>query len=233
MPPKMITCSVCNESVMKAQTYATGGTDEEGNPLRACKAHEGVLEKADSLRAEEIKRLKKAQEPKKFPAYVPPPQDVEDNHCKCWCCEREGILLRDVYKLRLVIMEKMKLQGKVWNPFEYENSEIPGLKALLGDLVIMHQFELDEDLYEKYKSWEARFSPACRDAVSFLKMIQLCFDCQEITGIAFDMKKLEAPSLQALMLINVAYDNSELKEQAKQMAEVLVLKDEINETKRN
>jgi len=67
MPPKMVRCSICGQDVMKSQTYATGEKDEEGNPLRACKEHEGVVEKAEGLKEKSLKDLKKSMREGPFP----------------------------------------------------------------------------------------------------------------------------------------------------------------------
>ncbi|MBD3407237.1 MAG: hypothetical protein GF411_14045 [Candidatus Lokiarchaeota archaeon] len=41
---------------MKSQTYATGESDCEGNPLRACKSHDGIIEKAEQLKEDKINK---------------------------------------------------------------------------------------------------------------------------------------------------------------------------------
>ena len=55
MPPPTTRCSICNQDVLKAQTYSIG------DGKRACKSHPGVMDKKADLEKEQ-KDLKKVNE---------------------------------------------------------------------------------------------------------------------------------------------------------------------------
>ena len=56
MPVKRVVCSICQAEVNKAQTYHVG----DGN--RACKTHQGVTEKKESLEKNRNQEVQKALE---------------------------------------------------------------------------------------------------------------------------------------------------------------------------
>ena len=83
MPIKTCTCSVCGETVNKAQTYATNEKDAKGFK-RACKKHEGMQEIRDQRVADTVAATAQAiatkqakKEPKKKQLAV---------DCTCMCC---------------------------------------------------------------------------------------------------------------------------------------------------
>jgi len=119
MPPPMVTCSVCNKEVLKAQTYFVG----EGK--RACKVHEGVIDKKEQLaieavakREQEIKD-KEAEEKRKRQER----ESYGENALKpcCWKCRKTGIREQDYWASMLIASEKLKLKGEdKLNPFSAE-----------------------------------------------------------------------------------------------------------------
>lgn len=79
MPAPTVTCVVCKEVVLKARTYYIG------NKERACKTHEGVVDRKEQLLEQEklkrenekLQKLRK-ESISKFPS-----------HTSCWVCRRE------------------------------------------------------------------------------------------------------------------------------------------------
>jgi hypothetical protein len=122
----MVVCSVCSSSVLKAQTYHVGGGK------RACKSHEGVVERKqeieasarrkreDDAKAEDERLRRKAEEAD--PSYAMQP--------RCWCCKAPSILERDFYVALLVASEKARLKGGLLNPFSDDYPKL--LRAELG-----------------------------------------------------------------------------------------------------
>ena len=240
MPPKMIRCCICSQDVMKSQTYATGEKGEDGTPLRACKEHEGVVEKAEELKEKHLKeerqnsRLNPAQrnhasQVAYYRKNTSPEQQAKDhqmlgdahdqltkvlafgewarNHC--WCCRLPGIPLRDFYQLKLIALEKGKILD-VLNPFSKEMGEI--IKGLMNKLevkCVIHHFDLDDNLFKIYEEWKGRIRRECHEFVQIGKSINLCFDCQERTGIKFDLEAhMPKFDLSTLATIGAVYEGS-------------------------
>jgi len=114
MPIKQVVCSICKETVNKAATYHVGGTD------RACKIHEGVIEKKAALdvkkavdQAKSIQKLERRMEPK---------WSSEPMQPKCWVCMNTGLRQQDFFMRILIEMQKQEKihQGPV-NPFAPEH----------------------------------------------------------------------------------------------------------------
>lgn len=125
MPIKQVTCSICNTLVNKAVTYSVG------KDQRACKTHEGVIEKRGEL---ELARFQKTQAAikaqKRVDARVdrvpsPPPSFVP----KCWVCMNEGLRSDDFFTRVLIEREKMRLIHGDFNPFDMTH---PGNQIKIG-----------------------------------------------------------------------------------------------------
>lgn len=260
MPPKMVMCCICGKEVMKAQTYATGETDEEGNPLRACKEHEGVAEKAKELKEKSLKDLKRSMDESPFPGVKQHGLGLGSQHSKhfqqkslekekrkleeeerfrewsvshCWCCELPGIHLRDFFQLKLIAMEKGKMLG-VNNPLSPEMGKVvAGLMEQMGAKCVLHAFDLDEKLFEKYKEWKNRIHWKCRPIVEFANTIQICFDCQKRTGIEFDLEAhLPKPALKTLAIVGATYEGSGAQKAAQVLGWGSIMKEREEEVKR-
>lgn len=237
MPPKTVTCSVCGQEVLKSQTYATGEKDSEGNPLRACKEHEGVVEKAQELREKQtekaqqtLKKLRERPWEKEHESWQESAQEAWEH---CWCCGQKGINLQEFYQLQLIALEKGRILGEN-NPF---SDKIPGLlKGLMEELgvkCVLHRFQMDEKMQKQYEEWKNRVEPKRRVLCQW-GMIHLCFECQKRTGIEFPLKEsLPEVDLKTLMLIGSAYEGSNEQQTVKALAEASVKKDNYNRAQRN
>jgi hypothetical protein len=116
VPIKQVVCSICKQTVNKAVTYHVGGTD------RACKTHEGVVEKKAVLdvkkaddQARSIQKLNRRLEPK----WSEPSDWMKP---KCWVCMNTGIRQQEFFMRILIEMQKQETiyQGPV-NPFAPEH----------------------------------------------------------------------------------------------------------------
>lgn len=112
MPIKRVVCSVCNEEVNKAQTYFVGGD------RRACKSHEGVIEKRDQFEARKIQTVVAQKERRTFRAERD--QRFSENYSKphCWLCGVSGLRQDEFFMRVLVEMEKAKQIYGLVNPFD-------------------------------------------------------------------------------------------------------------------
>ena len=239
MPPKTVTCRICGEDILKSRTYATGEIGDDGLPLRACKEHEGVSEKAEELRKEQTKEAKKSAEKLKW--RPPSREELERREIEqlqeqqkeaqwgwdhCWCCEQPGIHLKDFSQVQLIAMEKARLLGV--NPFSNEMGElIKGILKQAGVTRVMHRFEMDEEMKSKFQEWKNRIHWKLRPVADMTGIIQLCFDCQRRTGIVFDLNmNMPKADLTTLAAIGSSYDGSDEQRQAKLLAVLSLAKDE-------
>jgi len=235
MPPPMTACCVCGKSVLRSQTYATGEKGGDGAPLRACKEHEGIVEKAEELKKLSIEKNRQTVERHDGGKEAPDGafnslgelfkfQRWADLHC--WCCGDKVIGLQDFYGLQLLAVEKLRLLGE-YNPFSPEILKI--LRKFMkenGYTSIGHRFPLDEEQRKKYTEWSARIHPKCRPVVDLGNVIQMCFSCQERTGIKFDMRaNMPEVSMEQMYMIGAAYQGSEAQQNLREVAKQSIVND--------
>jgi len=138
MPIKQVVCSICKETVNKAQTYHVGGTD------RACKKHEGVTEKKDQLAKEKIEKAKQTLLDEKrrldhFYGSIHRDEQPMKFGPKCWICMNEGLRQDEFFTRVLIEREKAdKVFGGPINPFD---SNHPGNKLNIGRCIFVLEKE--------------------------------------------------------------------------------------------
>lgn len=108
MPPPRVICCVCGQEVNKAQTLHIG------DGKRACRIHEGTIEKnkleIDKLKREKEAEIKKATEKKQRNKFTAEP--------KCALCGQIGMLQEDWYTRLMIEIKKYELiHGKRINLF--------------------------------------------------------------------------------------------------------------------
>ena len=103
MPIKQVVCKICGQTVNKAQTYHVGNGD------RACKSHEGVVEKRDALQVEQKKASEnwRAKEKARLDAMFHRDEKPVSLKPKCWVCMNEGLRQDEFFTRILVEMEKL------------------------------------------------------------------------------------------------------------------------------
>jgi len=108
MPIKQVVCSICGETVNKAVTYHVGGQD------RACRKHEGVIEKKTELdlakarkAIEQLQKAEHEQAERRGSDWGPTLKP------KCWVCMNTGLQSQEFFLRYLVEVEKQsKITGQ-------------------------------------------------------------------------------------------------------------------------
>lgn len=132
MPIKQVTCSICKAVVNKAQTYHVGKGE------RACKTHEGVVEKKDEQA--EILRKKAEMETQKQihkqSSSWGPQRDghVEAGGIKCWVCMNPGLRQDEFFTRVLIEREKAAMIYGLVNPFDMNH---PANKLNIGRCIFV------------------------------------------------------------------------------------------------
>lgn len=236
MPPPMVKCSICGEMVMKSQTCATGGMNSEGVPVRACKTHEGVVEKAEDFQKkqeeEKQKKIKEDQERKQ--TRNDPFGLAKKFDGLCWCCQRRGISRKDSYLVQLLALEKARVLGDP-NPFSKTVID-EGRKIMkkTGAECVFDRFNLTEDQYKNYLRSSNRIAFEMREIVLLGRFIQLCTDCQKGLGIMFDIEaRMPKPNLETMAILGAGYEASGAKANMQAIAESLVKEDVDESTQKN
>jgi len=183
MPPKSVTCAICGETVLKAQTLAR----KDGS--RACRSHEGVSEEAQNLKEEE-KALRdySLNHPKKKLRSLGPASDAlvdayraerkafqERVSTHCWTCGKEGVGLREYFSQVLVTMKRLELRK------EFDLLNLPvDIARLTGNLlplaVIPFRNETDQGVLSRIQDRRVR------DMVPLLSQMLLCGECARRLG---------------------------------------------------
>ena len=114
MAIKQVTCSICKAQVNKARTYHVG------DGQRACKAHDGVLEKKAALETQKQEKAATALQHHRQKASAPARGGwTGDSGLKCWVCMNLGIRQDQFFMKVLVEMEKQKkIHGGIVNIFD-------------------------------------------------------------------------------------------------------------------
>lgn len=113
MPPKTVKCCICGKVVSKRSTYNIG------NDQRACKIHNGVLARRNSLLlAEEEKKAIEVEKTKRKERFYSPTSYQKPT---CWICGHSGIRARKFYSQLLIEMKKRELvRGKPINLLDFD-----------------------------------------------------------------------------------------------------------------
>jgi len=212
MPPKTITCCECGEQVLKSQTYATGKKDENGDPLRACKIHEGVIEQAEKLK--ERKKIKPV--PKKEKKFNKPwgfedvPLVVQWNASHCWLCESEGMSRQHHAQAMLITLAKAKQDGQnadvLFDPKKLKKYLPRDIKGL--DLVVLDLITLNEETLKRAQIWK-RIKRDLMDIISIGGIIQLCPECQDRMDIK--VPEIKTPKPEVMYMLGSIYEDSQMK----------------------
>lgn len=107
MPIKQVMCCKCNSLVNKAVTYSIG------KDQRACKSHEGVMERKGELEVEKIQQRK--AEARKFNVREERKANGgwqgDPRTPRCWLCMNEGLRSQEFFERVLIEREKFTQQN--------------------------------------------------------------------------------------------------------------------------
>lgn len=198
MPPPMTECSICKKTVLKAQTYAVG------NGQRACKIHEGVLDKKAEL--EEQQKQQKENEIKRAAEKQKQVESRNDFHSpRCICCQRTGITEQEAYFSLAVAQKRLNIKKLTLNPFSEEFHKL--LQQELKEMGVEPQpvisiLAIDGSKEMKKAIMASRFIPP--SLLEFGGIIHICQDCIKNFGIKKPEVKL--PSLETLSVLGALMD---------------------------
>lgn len=182
MPPKTVTCSICGQEVLKAQTLA------RPDKSRACRSHPGIESESQTL--QEAAKAARAQDTKKkYPfgskevrttphqfSHRDPEEFRTHMYSHCWTCDCKGISLREHFFQCLIAMRKLRLNGK------FNFLSLPGdMKKLIGshNVLAIIPYNDSKDGRIKYDI----FNRVTKELVPLLGFMNLCTKCIEKYGI--------------------------------------------------
>lgn len=209
-PPKVI-CSICNQEVLKSQTYFIG------DGKRACKSHDGICEKSIELKSQELREKESARisvedkrrkdreywQRKNQPMFETVRLATgEVKVHRCWCCNDRGIMLSDLLEGKLIAMHRMKLKKIEFNPF-LDQGKICEELRLPKDMIVVNMVEVVED--SERNRVERLLLREYRGAlVDLLKMVCVCEPCAKKLNLKFtreDPKPLSKEALDTMMVL--------------------------------
>jgi len=216
-PPK-VTCCQCNQTVLKSTTRHIG------DGKRACKSHDGTVDKANEVQAKTEANLeqKRQKEKNRFKKSIKNQRDNDSSdfmikaqlwaNFTCWCCNKKGIQLQHIFERRLIAMEKLQLRGVNFNPLdpEFSMQMIKEMNIPIGTLAL-RRFDLPEDRKERAK-WmnmlhKGKDSSNKRMSVNVIGFMQLCPHCAKKFGLEF-MPDLPKPTFKQLINMATVYENT-------------------------
>lgn len=172
MPPKTVTCGICNTVVLKAQTYAR--TDG----IRACRSHEGVADEAKKRVEAERARARQATtrgamitRPAVTEALraVAEFRDYVNSHC--WICSDEGISASQYLCECMIAIQRLQLRG------EFNFLKLPEqVRELVGNVKALFALPYKDETIDRaiVKHIKDR---RVRDVIHVLTFIRICQPC--------------------------------------------------------
>ena len=192
MPPKSVTCSICSETVLKAQTYALS------NGTRACRSHEGVADEAEKRQAEERAKLSRDAERHEMQSrsrFRSDPMASLENFEKhaeqlrekfyhhCWICECEGLEGREFFTQALIASKRLQLRGE-FNFLTYGQD----VRKLMDNIVLLMAIKLEDQVQDKAVIKHVK-DRRVREMIPLVGFVMMCPQCAEKHGFK---KRLEA-----------------------------------------
>jgi len=223
MPPPVVQCDVCKQMVNKAQTCSTG------NGKRACKIHDGVLQKKEELLALEKKskeRLRKQQEAKQK-EILNRQEEVRDYaQNRCWACKRKALTKQQLAVKMLVANEKLEIKKVGTNLLDPSYGTHLRNELGLGDGDKL----LVTDIYpiKGNEKAVAKLPLMTQNLCRCVQVVSLCQDCRDNLQISATTPDLELPSFEDLAKVGAFYEvflRPEIREEA--------MKQVVAETQRN
>lgn len=211
MPPKTITCSICGKEVMKSQTSCIG-KDDNGNPIRACKEHNETEHKANQYQ-EIQENTKKYNEEKERTRESKYDQFSDFEYIpRCMLCQKEGIFAQEWGMMNLVALKVIKK-----NKDKLIKTKIPEIPDRIDVLEVT-----DSDL-DKIEKWKARFKRGHYDMIRMVRVVHLCWECQDKVGI-----KMPMPKLEVMQLMGALYKGSDLEKEVGNVADMASIVQDSN-----
>jgi len=223
MPPPVVQCDICKQMVNKAQTYSTG------NGKRACRIHEGVVQKKEELLALEKKAKEKEKEQheakqKEFLKHQNEIRDYAEN--RCWACKRKALTRQQLALKLLVANERMDIKKVGTNLLDpsYGKHLRNELGLETGDKLLV------TDVYPVKGNEKAiaKLPSMIQNLCRCVQVVSLCQDCRDnlqITAIAPD---LTIPTFDDLAKVGAFYEvflRPEIRQEA--------MKQVVSETEKN
>lgn len=182
MPPKEVTCSICNQTVPKSQTLQIlDGT-------RACKSHANVEEEARQLKNQITQKLRasiqqheerKTYTPKTYTEKSPTTTEYQTH---CWLCAQEGMELREFFIQSMIATERLLIRGEF--NFLTLGADI---RKLLGNPRVLIKIPYPEQDPSLVKQIKYKF---VRENLHFLRMLYICADCAIQHGFQEEINKM-------------------------------------------
>ena len=210
MPPKTVSCAVCNQTVLKAQTLAR----KDGS--RACRNHPGIEDEAQALQKEEkaikIQEIKSNSRQGFRPAYLETrlleaERDAakfrEDVYSHCWTCGCEGIGLREYFAESLVAIHRLQLRG------EFNFLSLPKDAAtLMGNPNVLAVLPYDDGKDQKIR--RDITDRRVKDIIHLLRFVNMCVKCIDRHGVRDRLEALfptpTPQQFEAMMSVVVALE---------------------------
>lgn len=227
MPIPQTKCCICNETVNKSQTYHIG------NGKRACKKHEGVLDKAanaqQKIKDDQKKKLEEEERRRKQRFKSEPVESTNEMiegqlwaWFTCWCCGKPGIQLQDYYHKIMVAMRRLELKDERLDFFNMPQQLQQEIGWKESGLTVLNRLELpakpnrliNEVTRTRKRVFKAKlkYERYCdmRTVLGFCGFVQVCPDCAKNHNLEFWPKPIEIKNLEAMLMLGQIYEESDL-----------------------
>lgn len=186
--PKQVTCSICKETVNKAQTLAIN--DKE----RACRKHQQALDASAKRLAEEKAAKDKEEQERKAKwnkKWKKPHEPPKEFHPKCFVCGAKGLRQDSWYLRYLIEMEKFEKVNKR-PPNVFNTADSKAIALAFEGLRCLMVFPFNEEYKPKVGH---RLQRGARDAANILGVFAICPVCQQRCGVEYNPPEIDFDTL--------------------------------------
>ena len=225
--PKQVTCSICGEQVLKAQT------SHIGNGERACKSHSNTDQQALNAQQNIKNKHSKGRTIKTRAHWSKQPLRSTIGPT-CTLCGKEGIPIADIYKLMLYGMEKIRASGQQLDFINMPEQIKTALNIEEKYKILFPITEISDDLKKKLLTTKIRSVKEVLALIFSMHLpLVLCNECMKRHNVKYENKPKTMPPLKTLHILGSAYENSEYKANLKRIAEAQVRAERIKESSKN
>ena len=200
MPPPKITCAVCGQIVLKAQTVCIGkGPD---GPVRCCKTHPEAA-KAESWRGEQQaehqeKRKTEETDRKYRDGHFP---HLGSTANICWCCQNPGIPIQQMWMMMLEENLRSEMEGRPVMEL-FDGTIAKRVKKRIDDAgtILLIRFA-DLTAEQMTPLWRSKMPKMFKDLLPLTRGAILCPKCAGECGLKYEPPPVTMGQIEASAII--------------------------------
>ncbi len=202
MPAPTTKCSVCGDTVLKAQTRHVG------DGKRACKSHDGVVATAEQVHSTQLAALqnKRDQERQRRERRHEHREHAYDRQMRCHVCNHAVAHVADLLMETVIASKTHQMAGSSANILTNPEQIVNDVRAVAGDVIGCF-------VYDKSELTDAQWNSVCngarrdlRDGIRMFGFVCACVKCMKKFGLPNKLDNMPQPSFEQLVTISAVME---------------------------